>query len=83
MKQSSARPIIILIILVLLAIILAWPAGYFAMQEWLKNFPYRTGISWLVFVLAGLAAVLIAFVTVVYQAVYAARANPVESLRYE
>jgi len=69
--------------LVLLANILAWPAGYFAMQEWLKNFPYRTGISWLVFVLAGLAAVLLALGTVVYQAVHAARANPVESLRYE
>lgn len=69
--------------LVLLANILAWPAGYFVMQEWLKNFPYRTGISWLVFVLTGLAVVLIAFGMVVYQAVRAARANPVESLRYE
>ena len=69
--------------LVLLANFLAWPAAYFIMQEWLKNFPYRTGISWLVFVLTGLAVVLIAFAMVVYQAVSAARANPIESLRYE
>jgi len=69
--------------LVLLANILAWPVGYFVMQEWLKNFPYRTGISWLVFVLTGLGVLLIAFAMVVYQAVSAARANPIESLRYE
>lgn len=69
--------------LVLLANILAWPVGYFVMQEWLKNFPYRTGISWLVFVLTGLTVTLIAFVMVVYQAVGAALANPIESLRYE
>ena len=69
--------------LVLLANILAWPIGYFAMTEWLKNFPYRTEIHWLVFVLAGFAAVVFAFGTVAYHAVRAARANPVDSLRYE
>lgn len=69
--------------LIIISNFLAWPAAYFAMQEWLKNFPYRTGINWLVFVLAGCAAVLIAFSTVAYQAIRAARANPADSLRYE
>jgi putative ABC transport system permease protein len=53
------------------------------MNKWLQNFEYRTAISWWVFVLAGLAAVLIALLTVSYQAIKAAIANPVKSLRTE
>ena len=69
--------------LVVVANLFAWPVAYYAMHEWLKNFPYRVGISWLVFITAGIAALLIALATVGFQSVRAARANPADSLRYE
>ena len=69
--------------LVLLANLLAWPIAWFAMNKWLENFAYRIEISWWVFALAGGLALLIALLTVSTQAVRAALANPVESLRYE
>jgi putative ABC transport system permease protein len=69
--------------LVLIAIIIASPAAWFAMKIWLQGFDYRIGVSWWVFVLAGLTAILIALITVSFQAVKAAVANPVNSLRSE
>ncbi|RMD63593.1 ABC transporter permease [Candidatus Parcubacteria bacterium] len=69
--------------LVLLANIIAWPVAWWAMNKWLQNFAYRISIEWWVFVLAGILALAIALVTVSTQAVRAALANPVESLRYE
>jgi putative ABC transport system permease protein len=69
--------------LVVLADILAWPAAYFAVEGWLRNFPYRVRPQGLVFVLSGCLAVLIAAATVGLQAVRAARANPATSLRSE
>ncbi len=69
--------------LVLLANLIALPIAYFAMNRWLQNFAYRIEISWWVFVLAGGLALLIALLTVSTQALKAALANPVESLRYE
>jgi len=69
--------------LVLIANLISWPLGWWAMSKWLQNFEYRIAISWWVFVLAGLAAVLIALLTVSYQAIKAAIANPVKSLRTE
>ncbi len=69
--------------LVLLANIIAWPIAYLTMNNWLQEFAYRTNINWLIFVLAGGLALLIAFVTVSWQAIRAALANPVDSLRYE
>lgn len=69
--------------LVFLAILIASPvAGYF-MHRWLENFAYHTGIEWWMFVCAGIAAVLIALFTIGTQAVRAARANPVKTLRNE
>jgi putative ABC transport system permease protein len=53
------------------------------MNKWLQNFAYRINISWWMFVLAGLVAVLIALFTISYQAIKAAIANPVKSLRTE
>jgi len=53
------------------------------MQKWLRGFDYRIQISWYVFALAGLSAILIALITVSFQAVKAAIANPVKSLRME
>ncbi len=71
------------VMLVVLANILAWPAAYFAVEGWLRNFPYRVKPQGLVFVVAGCLAVLIAVATVGYQALRAARANPAITLRSE
>ncbi len=68
---------------VLLANLIAWPLAYFSMQNWLKNFAYRIQISPLTFLISALLALLVALVTVSYQAVKAASANPIDSLRYE
>jgi len=68
---------------VLLANILAWPAGYFAARKLLQAYAYRTGIGLGLFVLSGFAAWAVAGLTVGWQALRSARANPVESLRYE
>jgi len=62
---------------------IAWPIAWYAMNQWLQNFAYRTTIRWWMFVLAGTLALLIALLTVSYQSIKAALANPVESLRYE
>ncbi len=69
--------------LILLANLFAWPLAYFVMQEWLQDFAYRVEIGWWVFALAGGLALLVALLTVSYQAIKAALANPVEALRYE
>jgi putative ABC transport system permease protein len=67
----------------LIANFFAWPAAYFIMHEWLKSFAYRINISIWVFVLSGFLAAMIAVVTVSFQSLKAARANPIDSLRYE
>jgi len=69
--------------LVLFANVIAWPAAYFAMNQWLQDFAYRIDIGWWVFALSGSIALLIALLTVSTQAIKAALANPVEALRYE
>ncbi len=71
------------LILVLLANLIAWPAAYYIMNKWLGDFAYKTEIDLNVFLLAGLVVLLIALLTVSYQAIKAALANPVKSLRYE
>jgi putative ABC transport system permease protein len=69
--------------LVLIAIVMASPIAYYAMNKWLQDFAYRINIQWWVFVLTGFLALLIAFITVSFQSVKAALANPVKSLRSE
>jgi putative ABC transport system permease protein len=69
--------------LVFIAFIIASPLSWYFMNEWLENFAYRININGWVFVLAGLSAVLIALITVSFQAIKAAIANPVKSLRTE
>ncbi len=69
--------------LVLLALIIASPLAYFTMQKWLQDFAYRVNISWLVFAFSGLLTIIIALITISLQAVKAALANPVKSLRSE
>ena len=68
---------------VLMGSLIAWPIAWFAMHRWLQNFAYRITIQWWFFILAGMLGLVIALLTVSYQAVRAARANPVDSLRYE
>ena len=68
---------------VVLAGMIALPIIYYAMNKWLQNFAYRIEISWWMFALSGGVALLIALATVSFQAIKAAIANPVESLRYE
>jgi ABC-type antimicrobial peptide transport system permease subunit len=69
--------------LVLISVTLAVPVSWYLMSKWLQDFAYRVTISWWTFALAGVLALVIAFLTVSYQAVKAAIANPVDSLRDE
>ncbi|HEY4337156.1 MAG TPA: FtsX-like permease family protein, partial [Puia sp.] len=69
--------------LVLLSICIAAPAAYFFMHTWLQRYSYRTGIPWYIFALAGGGALAITLMTVSYQSIRAALANPVKSLRSE
>jgi putative ABC transport system permease protein len=69
--------------LVLISFAIAVPIGWWSMNRWLQDFAYRINISWWVFGLAGIVALLIAVLTVSFQAIKAAVANPVKSLRTE
>jgi putative ABC transport system permease protein len=69
--------------LVLIASVIAFPVAWWAMNKWLQDFAYRINISWWVFVLAGVVAILIALFTISFQSIKAAIANPVKSLRTE
>lgn len=69
--------------LVLIANLIAIPVAWFGIYKWLQDFAYRIDISWWVFVAAAVAAVLIALFTVSFQAIKAARANPVNSLKMD
>jgi putative ABC transport system permease protein len=69
--------------LVALAALISFPIGWWVMSNWLKSYAYRISIEWWVFALAGITAVVIAFVTISFQSIKAAIANPVKSLRSE
>ncbi|MEO8712211.1 MAG: ABC transporter permease [Parafilimonas sp.] len=69
--------------LVMIASLIAFPVAWWGMHKWLQSFAYRTSINWWVFVVAVVAALLIALITVSFQAIKAAIANPVKSLRTE
>ncbi len=69
--------------LVVLSLLLAVPVAYYSMQRWLDGFAYRITLSWSVFAIAGAAAVTVALLTVSFQALKAARSNPVKALRTE
>jgi putative ABC transport system permease protein len=68
---------------VVIASLIAFPIAWWAMNKWLEDFPYRVTISWHTFLIAGVLAIIIALITVSFQAIKAAVANPVESLRTE
>jgi putative ABC transport system permease protein len=69
--------------LVVMALVVASPLAYIAANKWLQNFPYRITISWWLFAIAALMVIMIALVTISFQAIKAAIANPVKSLRTE
>jgi len=68
---------------VTVAFLIAVPVSLFFMNKWMENFAYKTSISWWIFALSGILAMLIALVTVSSQSWRAATRNPVEALRYE
>ena len=69
--------------LVLIASLIAFPVAWWAVNKWLENFAYRISISWWVFAVAGITAILVALATVSFRAIKAALANPAKSLRIE
>jgi putative ABC transport system permease protein len=69
--------------LVLISIVLAVPLVWFVMHQWIETFPYRTTISPVIFLIAGLTVLMVSILTVSFQTIRAARTNPVDSLRYE
>ena len=71
------------IILIMIANGVAWPLAYWVMRRWLQGFPFRTGPHSFVFFLAGILSLAIALATLSFKAIKAARANPVDSLKYE
>ncbi len=68
---------------VIFSFLIAFPVSWLAMSNWLQNFPYRISLSTWTFILAGLLAIFISWITVIYQAWQTAIKNPVESLHYE
>ena len=68
---------------VLAANLLAWPVAYFLMRSWLRSYAYNAGIAWWLFAAAGAGALVIALVTISFQAVRVSRINPADSLKYE
>jgi ABC-type antimicrobial peptide transport system permease subunit len=70
-------------VLVIVANVIAWPVAYLAMRKWLQSYAYRVDLGYFVFFGAMLLALFVAILSVGYQAIRAARANPADSLRYE
>jgi len=69
--------------LVGVAALVAFPVAWYSMHNWLNDFAYRTNIPWWLFVAAGILSAIIALLTIGFQAIKAALANPVKSLRNE
>jgi len=69
--------------LIIISAVIAAPVAWWGMNKWLRDFAYRTNISWWIFIVAGMLAIIIAIATISFQAIKAAIANPVKSLRTE
>jgi putative ABC transport system permease protein len=89
-KTNGARILQVMILLnkdfvkwVGIAFVIAVPVAWFIMNKWLENYAYRIELSWLIFAIAGITALVIALLTVSWQSWKAAVRNPVEALRYE
>ena len=71
------------IMLIAIAFVIATPIAWYYMHQWLQNYAYRIDVSWLIFLAGGIVAIVIALATISFQAIKAAVANPVKSLRTE
>ena len=71
------------IVLISIAFVIAIPVGYYFIHKWPQDFAYRISISWWMFALAGALVIIVALATMSFQAIKAAIANPVKSLRTE
>ncbi|KAB2847136.1 MAG: FtsX-like permease family protein, partial [Melioribacteraceae bacterium] len=71
------------VVLVLFSNLIAWPLAFYFMKDWLDTFAYRIELSYMFFIMSGIAALIITIITVSYQALRAAYANPVKALKYE
>ncbi|MDH5467932.1 MAG: ABC transporter permease, partial [Candidatus Aminicenantes bacterium] len=85
---SSASRIVLLLTkdfsrCILIATLIAWPVGYFVMNRWLSSFAYRTRVGFGILIFSSMFVLIIALLTVSFQSIKAALANPVDSLRYE
>jgi len=69
--------------LVLAANLIAWPLAYYMLQRWLQTFAYRINMEWWTFIVTGIVVLLVSMLTISWQILRAATADPVESLRYE
>ncbi|MCP9765908.1 ABC transporter permease [Lacihabitans soyangensis] len=69
--------------LIVVSFLIAFPLGYYIMQNWLQDFEYRTELNWWIFLVAGIATVVLAFITISYRSIQAALMNPVKSLKSE
>ena len=88
MLGASIRQVLLLLLkeytfLILIANLIAWPVVYSLMSRWLENFAYHDEINLVLFPVAGLLVLVIAWLTVSVQTIKSATTNPVESLRYE
>ena len=88
MLGASVAQVLLLVskeflVLMSIAFIISIPVTWWSMYAWLQDFAYRINISWWVFVLAGIGASILALITISFQAIKAALANPVKSLRTE
>jgi putative ABC transport system permease protein len=89
-KVNGASAIEILLLLlgrftrwVLISILIACPIAFYAINRWLQHFAYKTHMSWWIFMLAGVTAIVVSILTVSWQTIKAARRNPVDALHYE
>lgn len=71
------------VVLIFISLLIAIPVAYYFMFHWLQNYEYRTTMSWWIFATAGIGALIITLLTISFQAIKAAVANPVKSLRSE
>jgi putative ABC transport system permease protein len=68
---------------VIIANVIAWPLAYLLISQWLQRFAYRIAMGWWTFVLVGIVIFVLSLLTISWQIIRAATANPVDSLRYE
>jgi ABC-type lipoprotein release transport system permease subunit len=71
------------VVLIFISLLIASPIAYYFMHNWLQNYQYRSDVAWWIFAVTGVGAMMITLLTISYQSVKAALANPVKSLRSE